>query len=81
MLTTCSKCGGSGHAEVTGVYESTFRLVRLHPDCNGAQLAHAAECKETAMNNRLVWLERHGFVNGMWNGRERIWRISEGAGG
>lgn len=69
----CSVCGGTGSVELTGVYSKTLKLVIEHPGKNGAQLAKIAGCKATAMNNRLIALQRHGVVQGKKYGRQIFW--------
>lgn len=69
----CTHCRGSGSIELTGVYAETLDLVVRNPNFNGAELAASAGCKTTAMNNRLVALERMGLICGKRFGRMRIW--------
>ena len=70
----CTHCGGSGLVELTGVYAETLALLARHSDRNGAELARLAGCQETAMNNRLVALQRMGLAYGRKYGRSRLWR-------
>lgn len=70
----CPHCNGNGVVPLTGVYAETLDLLFSNPGLNGAQLARLAGCKETAMNNRLKALERHGVAKGRQHGRQIIWR-------
>lgn len=71
---TCPTCKGGGTVEITGQYADTLVLLRSQKqELNGAQLARIAGIKETAMNNRLVGLERFGLASGRWYGRQRLW--------
>jgi hypothetical protein len=69
----CTHCGGTGTVELTGIYADTLTLLIRHPGLNGAELAEIAGCKPTAMNNRLISLERKGVANGTRYGREITW--------
>lgn len=69
----CTRCGGTGAVELTGVYADTLALVIRHPCLNGAELARKAKCKATAMNNRLKRLEELGVVCGKIYGRQIVW--------
>lgn len=74
----CGHCKGTGYLELTGANAETLELLSgQEQEVNGATLARLAGCRETAMNNRLVVLERHGYAVGRLNGRERLWRAVE----
>jgi DNA-binding Lrp family transcriptional regulator len=47
-------------------------LQRKRP-ISGADLARVAGINPTAMNNRLVELEKLGLATGTWAGRKRLW--------
>lgn len=71
----CGHCRGTGRIELTGIYAETLALLKKQrKPLNGAALAKLAGCKATAMNNRLVALEKHGLAEGILYGRERLWR-------
>jgi biotin operon repressor len=75
VMVACPCCGGEGRVELTGTYRETLALLkRQRAEVNGAALARLAGCQETAMNNRLVRLERLGLAVGRRHGRERLWR-------
>lgn len=75
VMARCPHCHGSGKVETTGVYRETLDLLAQQKDeLNGAALAHLAGCKPTAMNNRLVALERLGLAARRPYGRQRLWR-------
>ena len=73
VYVVCTHCGGTGRAQLTGVYADTLSLIIRHPRLNGAELAKLAACNATAMNNRVKVLERLGLVSGKRYGREIIW--------
>ena len=71
----CPCCKGTGKVEMSGVYGKTWALLkRQRREINGAALARLAGCQATAMNNRLVRLQKLGLAIGRWHGRERLWR-------
>lgn len=70
----CTHCMGTGTVELTGVYADTLSLVIANPGKNGAELARLAGCNATAMNNRLVSLERKGVAIGTKHGRQTTWK-------
>ena len=71
----CSRCKGRGEVELNGEFAETLLLLRKQKEeLNGASLAKLAGIHPTAMNNRLVWLERNGFATGRRYGRSRFWR-------
>lgn len=75
MKISCSHCRGTGKVTFNGKFAETLVLLRKQPaEVNGAQLAALAGIAGTAMNNRLVWLEKHGFAIGRSFGRERLWK-------
>lgn len=71
----CPRCRGSGHVKLTGVYASTlktaFDLLRREPYIVAGRHADQFGCSPTALNNRLAWLEKHGFLCSTDYGRER----------
>jgi hypothetical protein len=75
LTTTCNHCKGTGTVEVTGVYLETLhglrRLTKAHGYTTAAKSAEWFGCSATALNNRLSWLERHGFASSTKFGRER----------
>jgi hypothetical protein len=75
VMVACPCCGGEGWVELTGTYRETLVLLkRQRAEVNGAALAKLCGIKATAMNNRLIYLERLGLAVGRRNGRERLWR-------
>ena len=74
----CSHCDGEGFVELTGIYAETLSLLRGVPaNLNGAELAKLANCKPTAMNNRLAWLEGQGLAERTRHGKESLWKATE----
>lgn len=72
----CPACSGTGLIPLTGVYADTLKTIRelcrkrddfivanKHFDWFG--------CEPTALNNRLVWLEKNGFIFSERFGRQR----------
>lgn len=80
-FTKCNCCGGTGRIRVTGVYAETLCILRRR--CHGGgfvvanQDAFRFDCKPTALNNRLAWLERHGFATSSKFGRQRRYVAKE----
>lgn len=73
----CSRCEGQGQIELTGVYADTLKFLREQKEqLNGAELARKAGVNETAMDNRLAWLESYGFAISERYGREKRWRAA-----
>ena len=71
----CPRCGGSGEVEFNGVHADTLALLRKQRrEVSGAELARLAGCKQTAMNNRLAYLEELGFAVSRRYGRERLFQ-------
>lgn len=74
-LISCSRCGGAGKIELTGVFAETLTLLRAQSAAlSGVEMAQLANVNPTAMNNRLAWLEAHGFARSEWYGRSRLYR-------
>lgn len=74
--TPCPHCRGTGRLQLTGVYLRTLELLgEQSGPVNGSALAKAAGCKATAMNNRLIALERLGLAVGRRDGRQRLWEV------
>lgn len=68
----CPYCESKGEIELTGVYAETLRLLRQRRSPVVANRdADLFECKPTALNNRLAWLESHGLARSERHGRER----------
>jgi hypothetical protein len=76
--TTCSHCKGTGQAPIPDVYQVTLdklqRMTRVGTACVAVRAAEYFGCSPTALNNRLAWLERHGFATSERFGRERRYR-------
>lgn len=71
----CSHCDGAGKIELTGVHAETLAFLRWQSlSFNGAELARLCGVNPTAMNNRLVWLEKHGLVKSERYGSQKRWR-------
>jgi Mn-dependent DtxR family transcriptional regulator len=71
----CAHCRGKGAVPLSGVYMETWAALRRQKErVSGADLARLMGVPETAMNNRLVALERHGLAEGEAYGRKRLWR-------
>ena len=74
----CSHCKGTGKIPLTGIYLETLVAVRLHCRDGGNVVAgRDAEsfcCKATALNNRLAYLERAGFLSSEVYGRQRRYK-------
>ena len=71
----CTRCRGTGKVELTGEYAETYALLlRQKAHLSGADLARLSRVKPTAMNNRLVAIERMGLAIGSTHGRKRLWR-------
>lgn len=71
----CPRCHGCGTVELVGVHAETLALLRAQAvERNGAALARLAGVAPTAMNNRLIVLERLGLATGRQAGRQRLWR-------
>jgi DNA-binding IclR family transcriptional regulator len=69
----CPHCSGAGRIELTGLYLVTFMaLAEAGEETTGAKLARRLGAKPTAVNNRLVALERHGLATSRRWGRERL---------
>lgn len=74
-MVTCSRCGGAGAIEITGVFAETLTLLRAQTAAvNGVEMAQLADVNPTAMNNRLAWLEAHGLAQSEWYGRSKLYR-------
>lgn len=74
--TACPHCNGKGRIPVTGVYAETLRGLRRWCKRPGMFVvanrdAYWFDCKPTALNNRLAWLESHGFARSEKYGRQR----------
>ena len=72
----CPHCNGRGSVPVTGIYADTLtglrRLTAQGRDCVANRDAFFVfGCKPTALNNRLAWLEAHGFARSEKYGRQR----------
>lgn len=73
----CSRCGGKGWIEVTGVYADTLALLRLQEEeVTAPQLAAKDGCNATAMNNRLTALEGYGLAISRRYGRARLFKAA-----
>ena len=74
---TCGRCSGHGTVPINGVYADTLAYIRADgSERNGAEWARLIGCEHTAMNNRLVWLETHGFLASRQHGKSRIfWAV------
>jgi len=73
----CSCCGGEGHVPLDGVFADTLKVLRKQRgEVTGAELSRAMKCKPTAMNNRLSYLQRHGFAVSRKYGRRRFYRAT-----
>lgn len=60
---TCGTCGGVGHVPLSPVYAATLDILRsIGCPVTSAQMAPHAQCKPTAMNQRLAKLEELGFA-------------------
>lgn len=73
---TCPHCQGSGKLRVTGIYAETLRGLRRWCASPGRFVVANRDatwfgCKPTALNNRLAWLEEHGFARSEKYGRQR----------
>ena len=76
---SCPHCAGRGVYKLTGIYAETLKgLRRLSARPEGYAVAnmHAGwfGCNPTALNNRLRWLEEHGFATSEQYGRQRRYR-------
>jgi predicted transcriptional regulator len=70
----CGCCRGTGQIPLGDVYRETIELLRRQSQpVNGAELARQAGCKNEAMCNRLIVLEKYGMATSRRDGRERIW--------
>jgi DNA-binding MarR family transcriptional regulator len=69
----CGHCKGTGHTVLASTYEFTLKRLRRVGKSTGADLARLMECKPTAMNNRLRYLERLGFVREVERDGRKIW--------
>lgn len=72
----CGCCRGAGTVLLSGVYLETYKVVRrLCKKKSGFVVSgrdcDSFNCKATALNNRLVALEKHGLVFSEQCGRER----------
>jgi hypothetical protein len=72
----CSACSGTGRVQVTGVYLETLHQLRHRCADGGYVIAHRDagnyfDCAATALNNRLAWLEKHGFARSEKYGKQR----------
>lgn len=70
----CHLCHGTGVVELTGVFRDTLELVHAGPEWTAPELALLAQCKATAMNNRLAYLEEKGLIVSRRYGRQRLYR-------
>lgn len=76
IMLSCPHCAGSGHVQLAPAYQATLDLLRgLTGTHNGAELGRIVGIKETAMNNRLIALERYGLVQRTIQGRACLWAI------
>jgi DNA-binding transcriptional ArsR family regulator len=71
----CKFCNGNGKMELTGVCAETLDLLDATGEASGADLAKAAGCKATAMNQRLSYLENHGLATSRRYGRKRLFKV------
>ena len=72
-FTVCRRCGGHGTVALNGVHAETLAYIRADGyGRNGAEWARLIGCEHTAMNNRLDWLEKHGFLASRQHGKSRI---------
>jgi hypothetical protein len=67
----CSRCGGRGEIELTGVYAVTLKALRKRGEVTGTALAKEMNANPTAVLNRLAALERFGLARSRQFGRER----------
>jgi DNA-binding transcriptional ArsR family regulator len=74
VVIRCPHCSGAGRIALTGVYLVTFMALADAGETTGAKLARGLGAKPTAVNNRLVALERHGLATSRRWGRERLFR-------
>lgn len=73
----CHLCKGTGLAVLTGEYLDTFlKLAEATQEMSGADMARLMGVPPTAMNNRLVALERHGLATSRRYGRKRLFRAA-----
>lgn len=76
----CKQCNGKGHVPLTGVYLETLLLL-LTRTAKGLptvanQQADEWGCKATALNQRLIALEKHGLARSERYGRQRrFWAV------
>lgn len=77
VLIPCSHCRGTGSVEFTGEYADTLAILRnLGGEVTGAELSRQFGIAPTAMNNRLVILERMGLAVSRAYGRKKFYRAT-----
>jgi response regulator of citrate/malate metabolism len=85
LRVACSRCGGSGEVEFTGVYADTLRQAIRMLSSGATEIiagrdADSFGCAATALNNRLAYLERQGFLTSVSYGRQRRFMLANGKG-
>ena len=75
----CSCCDGTGSVPLGPVYQETLtrfrKLMRSQKFVVANQDHEQFNCKPTALNNRLRGLEKHGFLQSEWYGREHRYSL------
>jgi DNA-binding transcriptional regulator PaaX len=75
----CPYCKGAGIVTLSGVYLDTLLKVKTWCKREGYIVAASAAadfgCKETALNNRLAVLEKHGYLVSERYGRQRRFKV------
>ena len=71
----CGHCAGEGRVVLTSVYALTLAALRkVNGETTATKLASKFKVEQTAMLNRLAWLESNGFAVKRRYGRQLFWR-------
>jgi len=81
-LLACPYCRGTGRTPLGRVYVATWERVKNRAgEFTAAGLAREWGVPATRVSNQLAALERHGLLSSSPAGRERLYRVREGAAG
>ena len=77
---TCPHCKGTGRTTLSRNYAATWEKIKNRTgEFTAAAVAKSWGVPATRLNNQFAALERHGLLTSSPAGRERLYRVKEGA--
>jgi hypothetical protein len=78
----CPQCKGTGEIPLSEPLADVLAIVHANPGITASDVYNSCgdwkEVKVTAINNRLVDLERLGFISRVRSGKEFRWSVKNG---